>query len=744
MAQGIRIGVVAAVVLALGAPRARAERPLRELSIEDLLDVEVVTPTVKVQAAREAPASIYVVSEETIRNRGYRSLLDLLEDLPGITIDRNSAVEWGDHINARGLVGGERFVILLDGMVVNSATGNPHSLREAYSLTNIARVEVVMGPGSALYGADAFAGVIHMISKGGAAIQGAQATGSYGRFDTSDQSFVLGGATRNVAGAVWGNIYHSDEPNLPSFYPDDYAWYHERYLTRGEVRVSPFAPPDAVQTVAIEPYRTPRSAYSLHARLDLGDLRLSFARLHEAHSTSTGARPEFSVATLDARWAYTIDVLGARHVFTLDEAPITVTSVASLQTYELDPSSAYVNAFDAYQKQYKYSADLVVEIEERATWEPSERWSLSLGGSVTDASALPKTFDLVHPYDPDVGSASQGFYYPNTDVVDVNGRHLRLPLDLNEVRYRNLGAYGEIVASPHDAITVTTGVRVDHDSRFGATVNPRAGIVVAPAEATRVKLLYGEAFMAPSPLLQYQHYGAFTPDRGPADEIVGLRSDFLFLPNPDLGPEKLRTGELSLSQTAGPVSLGASGFYTAVSGLIVQEEGGPTTFKGWPVASYGHFVNRGTASIHGGTLLVDAVLPTGPVMLRPSASYAYTGGDVDGSAIPTPPHTVKLAVDASWSKFSLSLRMLGRDRTPSPSERDADGDPLTSPGSLVTNLFARVGDLDFGDEGRASIWCSIENLFDQRYYHHSDGAETFFGTPQDPFRILVGITVDKN
>lgn len=742
MATGIRIGVATAL-LALASSGARADRALRELSIEDLLDVEVVTPTVKVQGAREAPATIYVVTEDTIRTRGYRSLLDLLEDLPGINIDRNSAVEWGDHLQARGLSGGERFVILLDGMVVNSATGNPHTIREAYSLTNIARVEVVMGPGSALYGADAFAGVIQLISKGGEAIQGAQATGSYGRFDTTDDSFVLGGAYKNAAIAIWGNVYHSDEPNLPEFYEDDYAWYHDRYLTRGEVRVSPFAPADAIQTVAIEPFTTPRNATSFHVRLDLGDFRLAFARLREQHSSSTGARPEFSLSTLDARWAYTIDVLSVRHVFALDDLPITLTSFGNLQAYELDPTNAYVNAFDAYQKQYKYGADLTLEIEERVTWEPSDRWALSLGASIADASALPKSFDLDHPYDPSVGSASQGFYYPNTDVVDVNGRNLRLPLDLNEVRYRNLGTYGEIVASPHDAVTITTGVRLDHDSRFGVTVNPRAGVVVAPIEATRVKVLYGEAYMAPSPLLQYQHYGAFTPDRGAADEIVGLRSDFLFLPNPDLGPEKLRTGELSLSQAAGPVRLGASGYYTHVSGLIVQEEGGPTTFKGWPVASYGHSVNQGTASIHGGTITVDAVLPLGPATLRPSGSYSYTGGDVDGARIPTPPHMMKLALDAAWTRLAVSLRLLGRGPTPSPTLTDTDGDPLTTPGSVVTNLFARVSDLSFGGAGTFAVWASIENLFDQRYYHHSDGVETFFATPQDPFRFLVGVTVDR-
>jgi hypothetical protein len=236
------------------ARQASADTPLRELSLEELLEVEVVTPTAKPQPLRETPATVYVVTADMIRMRGYRHLGELLEDIPGIQIERNSTVEWADQFSMRGLIGNERFIIMLDGIRINSATNTPISIRGSYALNNIDRVEIVLGPGSAVYGADAFAGVIHMISRRGAQIDGGSVTTSLGRFRTTHDTFTVGGEEHGVEVALWGAFARSSEPSLPKFYRDDFAWYHDRYLRTGEVRTSPFDPPDSVVQTAIKPY----------------------------------------------------------------------------------------------------------------------------------------------------------------------------------------------------------------------------------------------------------------------------------------------------------------------------------------------------------------------------------------------------------------------------------------------------------------------------------------------------------
>ena len=103
-------------------------------------------------------------------------------------------------------------------------------------------------------------------------------------------------------------------------------------------------------------------------------------------------------------------------------------------------------------------------------------------------------------------------------------------------------------------LTLNLGLRYDHYSTFGDTVNPRAGLIYKPAERTTVKLLYGQSFRAPN---QYELYGG------------GAGSE----PNPGLKPETAKSTELVLEQYLPKnFQLSFSGFYSPIRGLINQEE----------------------------------------------------------------------------------------------------------------------------------------------------------------------------
>jgi outer membrane cobalamin receptor len=732
------------IVLGVAAARdASAETPLRELSLEELLEVDVVTPTAKPQPLRETPASVYVITADMIRMRGYRHLGELLEDIPGIQIERNSTVEWADQYSMRGLIGNERFIVMLDGIRVNSATNSPISIRHSYALNNIDRVEIVLGPGSAVYGADAFAGVIHMISRRGAQIDGGSVSTSFGRFRTTHDTFTLGGEEHGIEVALWGAFARSSEPSMPDFYRDDFAWYHDRYLRTGEVRTSPFDPPDSVVQTAIKPYTAPTMAGSLNGRLDVGNFRLSYSWLREQSSSSIAARPEFSLHVDEARWDRTIEALGGQHTFTGNAKKLVLTSLLSLQRYGVDPDTGYVNAFNGYIKRYKYAEDLVARVDERATYDVSESLTVSGGLSTTYVRATPKTFDLVRPFDPDAAAASQDLIYPGTDIVDASGRSLAEPVAIYEVFYRTFGGYTEVVGTPHERMTVTVGVRGDYDSRFGGSVNPRAGIVTAPSSTSRVKLLYGEAFLAPAPYLSYQHFGTFEPQVDSSGDVTGLRSDFLFLPNPDLGPEKLRTGEIAATKELGTMRFGANAYYTFVSDLIRSTQTEDETFRGWPVATASRLTNEGSAKIFGGSLTATGRFRLGPLSLQPALSHVFTQGSQAGTHIPVPRNAVRAILDMRWRDLSLSLRMHARERTRSRTQVDEAGVPLTSPGSAVVHLHASWSGLELFDSVRGRVFVTVTNLFDQRYYHFSDRSETFLATPQDPFRFLVGVGLER-
>src|SRR6185295_3434713 len=111
-----------------------------------------------------------------------------------------------------------------------------------------------------------------------------------------------------------------------------------------------------------------------------------------------------------------------------------------------------------------------------------------------------------------------------------------------------------------------------YSSQYGASFNPRVGVVSRVTRRTTLKLLYGTAYLAPSPYEMYAHYGHFTSTDGGAT----YTSEFWHLPNPDLRPQLKQTAEVQLQQEVGTaVLLTASGFYTRMSDLIVQSDPHP-------------------------------------------------------------------------------------------------------------------------------------------------------------------------
>ena len=120
----------------------------------------------------------------------------------------------------------------------------------------------------------------------------------------------------------------------------------------------------------------------------------------------------------------------------------------------------------------------------------------------------------------------RGLLWFDTNIVD----------EFHETRYSNTGGFVQAQFSPTVWMSLTAGTRADYNSRFGATFNPRIGAVLNPRSGTTAKLLFGTAYLAPSPYQESAHYGSFyTTDGGqtwqPRNQNV--RADF----NPDVFPE---------------------------------------------------------------------------------------------------------------------------------------------------------------------------------------------------------------
>lgn len=204
-----------AVLTAAAAGGELRGQELKDLSIEQLLNLEVVTASRFPQPLTEAPATIFVLTEHDIRVLGAASVPDLLRTVPGL--DVMTAWDTEIEVGVRGLNTRQnaKLLVLLDGHRVNNDFSGAVRWKELpVLLEDIERVEVSLTPNSSLYGANAFAGIIQIFTKPAAARRGwrlgAQAgnkddraySASYG-WAIGKLDFALAAATGKTEG--WGN-----------------------------------------------------------------------------------------------------------------------------------------------------------------------------------------------------------------------------------------------------------------------------------------------------------------------------------------------------------------------------------------------------------------------------------------------------------------------------------------------------------------------------------------------------------
>lgn len=154
---------------------------LTEMSLEELMDIEVTSVSKKAQKASAAAAAIYVITHEDIRRSGATSLADMLRMVPGLQVARADANTWA--VASRGFAGqyANKLLVLIDGRSVYTPlfSGVFWSHQDTL-LADIERIEVIRGPGASVWGANAVNGVINIITRHARDSQGGYVSGGYG------------------------------------------------------------------------------------------------------------------------------------------------------------------------------------------------------------------------------------------------------------------------------------------------------------------------------------------------------------------------------------------------------------------------------------------------------------------------------------------------------------------------------------------------------------------------------------
>lgn len=154
-------------------PPSRADDDLMQLSLEELLSVQVTSVSKKSQSLFEAAAAIHVITREDIQRSGMTSIPELLRLVPGMHVARIGSNKWA--ISSRGFSDrrANKLLVLMDGRTLYTPlySGVYWDVQDT-PLDDIERIEVILGPGSTLWGANAVNGVINIITRNSNDTQG--------------------------------------------------------------------------------------------------------------------------------------------------------------------------------------------------------------------------------------------------------------------------------------------------------------------------------------------------------------------------------------------------------------------------------------------------------------------------------------------------------------------------------------------------------------------------------------------
>ena len=209
--SGARLMRCAATVLLLGCEVAWGQgtgsqktsqfppNDLTQVSIENLMEIEVTSVSKKEQKLSQVAAAVFVITQEDIRHSGATNIPDLLRVVPGMDVAQINSNTWAISSRGFNLQFANKLLVLIDGRAVYTPLfGGVNWDTQDVPLEDIERIEVIRGPGGTVWGANAVNGVINIISKKAEETPGALMTGEAERRRWNSAQYSTGGKSREA------------------------------------------------------------------------------------------------------------------------------------------------------------------------------------------------------------------------------------------------------------------------------------------------------------------------------------------------------------------------------------------------------------------------------------------------------------------------------------------------------------------------------------------------------------------
>src|SRR5580693_7467602 len=157
--------------------QASPQGDLTQVSLENLMNMEVTSVSKKEQKLSQVAAAIFVITQEDIRSSGALNIPDLLRMVPGLDVAQINANTWAISSRGFNLQFANKLLVLIDGRAVYTPLfGGVYWDTQDVPFEDIDRIEVIRGPGGTVWGANAVNGVINVITKKTTETPGAMVT----------------------------------------------------------------------------------------------------------------------------------------------------------------------------------------------------------------------------------------------------------------------------------------------------------------------------------------------------------------------------------------------------------------------------------------------------------------------------------------------------------------------------------------------------------------------------------------
>ena len=423
------------------------------------------------QPVSRAPSVATVITAEDIAAIGAADLDEVLETVPGVHVSR-SPILYNPIYIIRGISTqyNPQVLMLVNGIPVTGVfTGNRSQIWGGMPVENIARIEVIRGPGSALYGADAFSGVINIITRTAADIKGTELGVRAGSFKSRDAWVQHGGAWGEFAVAAYLRVGATEGQR--EMIGRDAATALGTSLAPGPVNLGRDAI-DARLDLARDKWRL-RAGYQQRDNVGNG---AGVASALDPKGSNSGERVSADLTWQDANFGRDLDV-------TAQASYLNITERSDLTLY---PPGSFGFPDGVIGNPYKWERHLRFNLSAFYTGFQSHKLRFGAGTQDDDLYRTRETKNFSTP--------APGVLSPLGSVVDVSDSapflrpHSRR---VNHVYVQDEWAFAR-------DWYLTAGVRHDQYSDFGGTTNPRLALVWETAYNLTSKLLYGRAFRPPS------------------------------------------------------------------------------------------------------------------------------------------------------------------------------------------------------------------------------------------------------